>query len=91
VCGGGRTTVYSWITTNEPIHENKNVGWKVKLSWNLAHTVPSQVGHSFEGNGFWKSKDDGICTNSARLLAMASATDSAVAFSPLKMNKLKNI
>ena len=56
----------------------------------LVHTVPSQVGHSFNSNGFCKSKEDGRSTNSARLFAMASATDSAVAFSPLKVNKLKN-
>lgn len=52
VCVWGGGGPQFTITTNEPIHENKNVGRKVKLSWNLAHTVPSQVGHSFEGSGF---------------------------------------
>ena len=51
---------------------------------NVRLTVPSQVGHSLDGNGVLRSMVDGRCTNSARLSAIASATHSAVAFSPLQ-------
>lgn len=50
-------------------------------------TVPSQVGQSLDGKGVLRSTVDGRCTNSARFSAIASATHSAVAFSPLQKNK----
>lgn len=56
------------------------------LPQNTVLTVPSHEGQSFDGNGVWIPKQDGRCTNSARLSAMASATDSAVGLSPLFKN-----
>lgn len=52
-------------------------------------TVPSQVGQSFDGNGECKSRAEGTWNSSAWLLTIASATDSAVVFSPLPKSPKK--
>lgn len=53
-------------------------------------TVPSQVGQSLEGSGTERLMAAGRCTNSARFSKMASATQSAVALSPLQQNAHKS-
>jgi len=56
----------------------------IDMLGNTSLTVPSQVGQSLDGKGMLRSMEEGRCTSSARLSAMASAIHSAVAFSPLQ-------
>jgi len=56
----------------------------IDILGNTSLTVPSQVGQSLDGKGMLRSMEEGRCTSSARLSAMASAIHSAVAFSPLQ-------
>jgi len=47
-------------------------------------SVPSQLGQSLVGSGIGRSSAEGTWTNSALFSTMASATRSAVIFSPLQ-------
>lgn len=62
----------------------KNYGQYIASYWIMVLTDPSQLGHSLEGNGKWRSTLEGRWTNSARFSVIASAIFSAVAFSPLQ-------
>lgn len=66
------------------IEQERLSATKCNMPRNVRLTVPSQVGQSLDGNGVLRSIEDGRCTSSARLSAIASATHSAVAFSPLQ-------